>query len=143
LKLWAYIVFIIYLLVLSIIDIKNRELSLGAITMGIIFAPVFYLLKDDASVFANLLGLIPGSILLLLSYITRGQIGPADALLTIVIGATVGIADCIVIVGSALFLVAPVSGVMLVCKRFDRKSRLPFVPFLFAGAVFVLLLAIL
>lgn len=140
-KMAAYLFFIIYLLVLSIIDIKNREISIIAICLGLIFAPVFYLLQENPQLYSNLLGLIPGAVLMLISYASRGQIGIADALLTAVIGGAVGIADCIVIVGVALLSVAPVSGVMLATGKFDRKSRLPFVPFLCVGVVFVLLQA--
>lgn len=125
-----------YLLFLSYIDIRYKELAAWMLAIGFVFVPVFFLLDSSLSILQCLLGLIPGGVFLFLSYATRGQVGVADAVLLLCIGLAKGLSGAIIVLGAALILAAFFSGVMLVTGKADRKTAIPFVPFLFLGASF-------
>ena len=54
-------------------------------------------------------------------------------------GNWMGLADCLLALGIALLGIFLVSAVLLLLGRVGRKTRIAFVPFLWAGAVTALL----
>lgn len=134
------IFFSLYLLVLAAADIRKRELSGWSIAAGAIFVPVALLINPEYSVWDCLLGIIPGVIFIITSVVTKGQIGMADAVLLVIIGLVKGLSGCIVILSAALVLVAVFSGILLVLGRANRKTSVPFIPFLFLGDLFLIFL---
>ena len=69
----------IYLLLMSARDIKCRELPIVMLGAGLVFVPPFILTDNSGGVLSYIYGAIPGIIFLIVSYLSRGQIGAADA----------------------------------------------------------------
>lgn len=134
------VLFAAYLLVLAVADIRKKELQLTYIAAGLLFIPLF-MIAGPADIVTAVYGIIPGIIMLVLYFLSKGQIGMGDVLLLLVIGPSVGFDGCICIVFSALLLMLPVAAVILISGRLTRKSRVPFVPFIFVGNVVRLLMA--
>ena len=130
-----YVVFGIYIAVLALEDILKKSIPVSLLLVGILFIPagIFILGKEGFSFSDNALGLIPGAVLLLISYVSRGQIGIADAVLVTLIGAALGIEVVVKVVTAALLLITVFSAIMLILGKLKRKSILPFIPFLLAG----------
>ena len=132
-----YVIFGIYIAVLSLEDLFKKSVPVALLLAGILFIPAGLLTEgaESISIADNILGLIPGAVLLVISFVSRGQIGIGDGGLVLMLGASLGIESVIRILTAALLLITIFSGVMLVMRKLKRKSTLPFIPFLFAGYI--------
>lgn len=75
-------------------------------------------------------GLLPGVLLLLCGFISRGGVGAGDGLTLMSIGAAAGAAAAAQVMAAALGLVFAAAAGMLLLRRADLKTQLPFMPFL-------------
>ena len=123
----------IYLFVLAFFDIKKKMVPVSLLLSGLIFIPAFLAEDGFSDVRGNVLGLIPGIIFLLISFVSREQIGRADCILLIILGSCIGIEAVAGIIAFSLILIAICSMVMLTAGRLSRKSTLPYIPFVFLG----------
>ena len=132
-----YVIFGIYIAVLSLEDLFKKSVPVALLAAGVLFIPAGLLTEgaESISIADNILGLIPGAVLLVISFVSRGQIGVGDGGLVMMLGASLGIETVIRILTAALLLITVFSGVMLVMRKLKRKSTLPFIPFLFAGYI--------
>ena len=127
---------------ISIIDVRTRRipdyLSLGTLLVVLLIALVF-----DTS---NLVWAVAGGLLGFAAFwavnrLTGGELGLGDAKYSAAIGAALGPAGWFwaVLGGSVLALAAAV--VLMAARVIDRKTRIPFAPFLAAGTAFSILFA--
>ena len=128
-----------YLLLMSVLDIKNRRIPLlpGMILLVVITGVCIPFATD---IVYRLLGVAVGAFLYIVSKVSRGEVGEADAFVYAVTGMTIGIYHNVEVLLVSLFLAAIVSAFLLVIKKVDRKYKLPFIPFTFAGYVVVMML---
>ena len=84
-------------------------------------------------------GILPGFITLLLARVTREQVGRGDGWELIIMGNSMGLASCLLALGTALLGIFLLSVVLLVLGKAGRSTRIAFVPFLEMGVVVVLL----
>lgn len=116
------------------LDFKKKEVSLAAIFLFAL-AGVAWTVKDGAVCWQYFVPVGLGLFFVGLSVLSRGALGMGDALLVTSLGTMAGLEELI----SALFLgmvsCAVCAGIMLVVLRKNRKTELPFVPFLFVGYV--------
>ena len=87
----------------------------------------------DVSAWDSVLGMIPGSSLLILSKLTEGKLGRGDGLYLIILGGCFGIRSGCLTLFSGIFLAALFSAAGIFSGRIHFKSRLPLIPFLFLG----------
>ncbi len=78
---------------------------------------------------------------ILLSKVTGGKIGLGDGILLCVTGLGLGFWTNTELFGLALFLAAVLSILLLILRLVDRKKNIPFVPFLLAGYVILLVVS--
>lgn len=124
----------------SIYDRKYLGLPVWLLLAGImggILGALYSLFGEDASVISVGLAFLPGVIALILSYITREQIGYGDGLLLLAMGGCLGLRQVMMIVGIALGASFVVSVALVLLRKAGRNQKLPFVPFLFAGWIMV------
>ena len=122
----------------TVTDLKWRRISPASLLL--FGAPVILLFfsehlqtallgsKEDGWFF--LCGILPGVFLLVLSIMTEGAIGRGDGLVSIVLGCYLGIWRVLLLLMGAFLLGAVFGGILLLCKKADRKTSLPFLPFL-------------
>ena len=105
--------------------------------MPVLFAGgiLYHIVTRECTILEILLGIALGAGMILLSRITRESIGYGDGGLMMVIGAYEGISRSIMILFFGLLYAAVFSIVMIVVRKWKRNQELPFVPFLFLGAV--------
>jgi leader peptidase (prepilin peptidase) / N-methyltransferase len=127
-----------WLLLCSVQDIKRKEIHISMLFIGIILGLVGAFFILETSIQNRILGLALGVMLLLLNVVTKGQIGIADAIIVSTIGITLGFYITSGILLLAVFLSAIVSLVLMILRRVKRKTTIPFIPFLLAGFVGVL-----
>ena len=134
-KIVIQIAFGIYLLVLAVIDIKNKKLPITVLLAGVIFVPAFMLVCSEMGLRHHIFGLIPGVVFFLISFVSRGQVGSADCLIILLSGACLGIGMIVVMLSVAFVSIALTSLMMLAARKLNRKSTLPFIPFIFLGYI--------
>lgn len=125
----------VYLAAAGIMDWKKQRVSwklslvfggLGALAW--IFFPAF-----DWVLLAG--GILVGICLLGVSKITGEALGYGDGVAVAVTGSYLGFWENVELLFGALLLAALISAVLLLTGRAGRKTRLPFVPFLFTAHV--------
>lgn len=124
---------ILFLLLCSVQDIREKKLSVRMLVLaGILFfilSAVFDRVPWDKRV-GNML---PGMLALVLVFLTREQIGYGDAVCLIVLGNVVSARILSGAVMTGLLLLDVCSVVLFLRKRVNRRTTIPFLPFLTVG----------
>ena len=131
-KIGILIIFVIS----SIEDIRKKEILLWEILACAILsvAAVFMsFYKASPDIIDILLSLLPGALLLLLSFISREGIGYGDGLIILAAGPALGFYDLLTALMTAIILSGLFSGILLIFKKAKRKTRIAFAPFLAVG----------
>ena len=129
-----------FLLFCSIQDIREQKISVKMIVLSGCLFLTASLLFDNMQPGQRMWNLLPGLISFLLALLTKEQIGYGDAACLTALGVIVP-ADLILgAVMGGLILISIFSGILLTSKKADRKTTLPFLPFLSAGMVFQVVL---
>jgi prepilin signal peptidase PulO-like enzyme (type II secretory pathway) len=129
------IILAVFLIINTINDIRKREIHLVTIPFFILvfFIYLCFLQEQDewkSSVVFALKGVIPGILLIIISVLTRGAVGIGDGLAVFVCGLFIGFLKNLMLVMGG-FMLAAVGGVILIrLKKADRRTVLPFLPFL-------------
>lgn len=130
------IILFLYLLLMSVYDIKKREIQIeisGIVAVVLAARQLYFVLQGDVSWLSAFAGVAVGVLIVVVSGITRGQIGIGDGIVFMISGMSLSFYEN----GVLLFLslvVGSVSGVFLILSRHGgRKTILPFVPCVFIG----------
>ena len=127
----------IYLSILSVWDVKKRELPvfllicgglaviLYRITLSIICGPSSEQLKVWI---AALLGALPGLLLTVLSYYTD-KIGRGDGIVIMIVGACENCIFAAILICMACVFLTVVSVILMLFRKVTRNTRMPYIPF--------------
>lgn len=107
--------------------------------MGAIFACVYLIVRGNVTGIEQLIALMPGIILIFLSFITRENIGYGDGVSVMIIGSILGIRSCVLVICVSLVMISVVGVGLMLLKHASRKTRLPYIPFLFAAQSLVMI----
>lgn len=130
----------IILFSLAIPDIKKKKIPVWLLVAAGVTAVVLriilsYLEITEASLLWSFMALIPGCFFLLLSFATKEQVGYGDGIVLFIIGILCPFWRLMMILGIALSITSFVSIFLLIVRKGNRHTRLPFVPFLWIGAI--------
>lgn len=146
-----------YLVILSIYDIRSRKVPVIWLVMGSLAAavqiiwsvcPVCTVSESSGNLQALwysvwllygrglLLGCFPGLIMLCACFIT-GRVGSADGWVLLILGSVVSCGQIFAAFGCSMILIALAAGGLLVLKKVKKDDRLPYLPFLTAAVVLV------
>lgn len=126
-----------WLLGLSISDVRYRRVPVWMLILGGVSVVGFGICECmcGKSNFADLLlGMIPGMILLLLALGTR-KAGWADGIILALLGSMLGFQQCMLTTMLSLVLISVLSAALLILKKADKGTTIPYVPFLTIGFV--------
>jgi len=119
-----------FLICCTIFDIKSKQIPVKLIIffsfviVGLCFINNHFFSWDFS------FRLIPGAFLLLVAFITNQAIGYGDGIIVILIGMMLNFQNTITVILIAFFLSAIASIYILITKKGNRQTKLPFVPFL-------------
>lgn len=116
----------------SISDIKKKSINLVAV--GILFLIMIaacVLSRKDVT--EMIMGILPGGVIAILSFASKGKIGIGDGLVFLTIGIWTGPEKTLSIMFISLVLSALTGIILLLLKKATRKTALPFVPFIYTG----------
>lgn len=131
-KICLYGILFIYLLVMSIYDVKRKEIHIGVtlLTGGALAAIRIFQFCHEGVSLELVLGVVPGILVLLLSYFTHGKIGMGDGFVMIVCGMVLSIFENLFLLFLSLVLTAAVGAGLMVFRQVKRSYTMPFVPFI-------------
>ncbi len=133
-----WIIISVFMAVCTITDIRKKEIPVAVVALSGL-ALFFYVIFGEKKQWMDILySLMPGMLLLMLSYCTRESIGYGDGLVVLVIGICMGMGICIAAV-TGLIISAICAAALLALRKAGGKSRIPFVPFLSVGLGVVLI----
>ncbi len=134
-NIWA----IIFLLICSITDLKERKIYTFICVINLFAAFIMHLaLKDIFS--ANVVwGIIPGMIFLAISLLLREAIGRGDALVVVTLGFIQGAMFIMELLVWALCMCCLFAIIVVFLKKKNITGSMPFVPFLFLGEIITLI----
>lgn len=129
------IVFALYLVILTVMDLKRRKLKLSVLLAGGIFIPAEVFCSSGVSPVYLAAGGAVGAVFLGISKITEESFGYGDSILILIMGCFIGFWDILTLLMAAFMMAAVFSLVLLIRGRFRRKDSFPFVPFLTAAYI--------
>lgn len=86
---------------------------------------------------SGLVGILPGVGMFLLSLMTEKKVGSGDGFVLMVLGLLQGIGMVLLVFCVGLFLQSLWAVALLVIKRADKQTCIPFLPFLLAGELVI------
>ena len=129
------VILLLMLAVMSVEDIRNKSISLKMVCCFGISSIVFCLmnlvwfnLKSD-SIKDLAVGMIFVAFVALLAFLSKG-LGMGDIAVIFIMTVVKGGKFVITVFLLSLILVMAVSIIMILAKKADRKTRLPFIPYL-------------
>jgi leader peptidase (prepilin peptidase)/N-methyltransferase len=123
----------IMLLFAGIADIKSLSVSRRFILVFLAVCLVTVFTGKSPSLMSALLGTLVGICVLGISIISDGQIGKGDGYMIAALGLVLGFRGSLVVVCMSSMIMCVIAVVMLILKKGDKKTKLPFIPALFAG----------
>lgn len=122
-----------YLGVLTVMDIRDKRLNLLFLLSGFLLVAAGGFFRRDVHPLLLVAGGGVGLVFFAASKVTGESFGYGDSLLILIMGSFLGFWDILSVLTAAFLLAAVFSTVMLVRRRFSRKTAFPFVPFLAAA----------
>lgn len=128
-KIMTGIILLIYLAIVSAVDIYKREIPLKSSMVCLLLIILMSLSIDKTKITTILLGLLIGLLLLALSMITKGSIGFGDGIMFLVVGSALGFAGTLTVLAGSLILASVTAVILMVFCHVGKKYRIPFAPF--------------
>ncbi|MGN0343584.1 MAG: prepilin peptidase [Lachnospiraceae bacterium] len=141
-QMWSQAVVVSMLTLCSAEDIRKKQIRLNPVLMFGILGIFFHMLWRIQTIESLLLGMSVGVVLLFLSVLTGGKIGAGDAVLLIVTGIYLGLEQNLELFFCGLMLCGLWALGLLVLRKKSRKDSIPFVPFLLAAYMGMLVRAL-
>lgn len=126
------ILVLLFLGVNAILDFKYKKIP-WALSICFIVIGIGSVLTSSPINWWQFLGVIVGIGMILISVCTKQAIGLGDGLVLLVVGIFIGLWKTLMILFLAGILVAVVGIVLMVQKKGNLKTSLPFIPFLLAA----------
>lgn len=126
---------VLWLGVLAWMDIRRRHVPVWLLVIsGMIVTSVsaYEAWKETVNGIDRLCGIFPGGIMLLVAYATN-MAGWADGVILLLLGLLTGFREIVCSFILSMLIISTVSLILVVLKRANRNTKLPYLPFLFAG----------
>ena len=123
----------VFLLIEGIRDLQKHKVSMITVMIAGILGVIFQFGIIQENGLEILGGILIGIVLLLLAKITREKIGYGDGWIFVVTGIYLGFHSNMYLLLLSLFLASLVSICLLVFKKVNKKTELPFVSFVLPG----------
>lgn len=130
---WEYIIrglLGLLLIIVSIQDIKSKKIRLGIVFIATIILCICVPFCSTISILDRIFGLSIGLGIVLLSKITGGKIGIGDGIVLGVTGIGLGFWSNMELFALALAMAAVFSIGLIVFRKANRRTAIPFMPFL-------------
>ena len=130
---------LVFLGVSTYFDFRWKSIPIWVQGMGVIFLCTSIIIEGQKLNWNHIFSLMPGMFLLTLSFVTRENIGYGDGISVLILGGMIGVKNCIWVLCISLMMMSFVGIVLMVTKRANRKTRIPYIPFMFVAESFLLM----
>lgn len=131
---WLDVVALLFVGAGAIFDYRNKTIPLLLPIVGIMTALTMQLCTKTSIIEIGL-GLIPGLVFIMISFVSRQKIGYGDGLMICFLGTFLGVWMCTVVTMIALFISCIFLLILFALKRVKMTDEIPFLPFLLLGYV--------
>ncbi len=121
-------------------DIKTKTVNIYVTMLFSIAGIILHMLFERSSIVDICGGIGVGVMVLWISFLTRNAIGRGDAFIIMAIGTLLGGYDTMVLLFIALFLCGIHAFWLLVIRKDDKKTEIPFAPFMLISFVLYMVL---
>ena len=128
------------LFVAAVMDLKSKSISRGFLFILMFISVASIFVRANFEIWNAVGGALIGLCAVGVSMISGEQIGRGDGIVIIALGIVLGFRECLASVCLASLIMAMISIVILILKKGNRKTKLPFIPALFVGYVTCMLL---
>lgn len=128
------------LFALSLLDIRYRQVPLWLLVVGGTLAVLLRWAEEPKELWMMLAGGLVGICFLAISRITKEALGYGDSILIVILGLFLGFWNIMYLLILAFFLSALFSIGGLALRYFAKHSGFPFIPFLTAAYIGILML---
>ncbi|TCK93107.1 leader peptidase (prepilin peptidase)/N-methyltransferase [Natranaerovirga hydrolytica] len=135
----ATLLCIIFLLLTSISDLQKKEIPSSYLYITIILGVMMLRINPNITPIESILGAGIGGLLIGLSYATKNAIGQGDGWVILAVGIITGWQMTLGILLIGLILSAIWGSYLLILRRQSKKTKMPFVPFLFLATLVIYL----
>ncbi len=129
----------LYIMGMSALDIRKKRLPVWMLAAGGVLAMIFQILWKGLPGILIAAGGAVGIVFLAVSWVTEEAFGYGDSILIGILGIYLGFWNLLNLLAVSFFLAAGTAMVVLVKQKFQRKTLLPFVPFLGVGYTVLLI----
>lgn len=123
----------VLLFMAGVTDIRKRQIRRRTIGVLFLICIAAAAAQDDLGLWDVLSGAAVGACAVGLSVLSHERIGRGDGLIIGAIGMALGMRRCLMVVSVSLFMMCITAAIVLMLKKGDRDTKLPFVPAIFAG----------
>lgn len=141
-KILRFVFVFIVLIIEAVTDFRKKEINIPVLIILAAAAMGMFFLEKDISLMNVLTGFTEGAALVLVSFMTKGQIGIGDGILLAACGLMLGGKDNLVMFFFACLCSAVVSALIMIIKKADKKTKIPFAPFMIPGFLIMVLLSL-
>lgn len=131
--LWWLIAAEIVLFAISIIDIRKKTVPIWGLIAIFLLSLGYVMTIESRDYFDMAISLLPGAFFAVVSIVTGGKLGMGDAIVLLGLGLGLGTIRTVYMIVFALLLNCIVAIVLVMLKKANRHTRIPFVPFITAG----------
>lgn len=129
----------------GIFDIKSKKIPFAVLGAGGIWSVIGLVFKAaetgiPQTLLFVLTAIVPGAILVVLSFLTEKKIGYGDGIVLMILGCMEGAETAFLVFCTGLFLQSLFAVGLLIVKKADKQSCIPFVPFLLVARIALLFL---
>lgn len=128
-------VFSLYLIVLSVMDIKWKKIYVPVLMSGIMILIWGRISMNQISVISSFFGGAAGALFIIISMATKESFGYGDSILITISGFFLGFWNILYVLFGAFSIAAVFSIFLLVYKKFSKKTSFPFIPFFTAAYI--------
>jgi leader peptidase (prepilin peptidase) / N-methyltransferase len=127
------------LLFCGVQDLRKRKILLWVIMAGVVLTGICLPFCHTVTIMDRIGGAAIGATVAIISIVTAGKIGMGDALLLCLTGLGLGFWGNIELFAFALLLASIISIALLILRLADRKKSIPFVPFILASYLILIM----
>ena len=148
-----WIICLLLLIICSYTDLRERGISIWLLAASLIscvllmmcveiygdsYEYIDNLLIYEPDIFKILSSLIPGSVLFIISRLTKEAIGMGDVYVMLLLGFMMGFANTAALLFVSMFIASVFGILLMLFKGKSRKETLPYMPFLLGAYVWML-----
>ena len=124
------------MVVSAFIDIRQKEIPIFFPVMCAVLSTASVILdisRDEFNIANSIMSLLPGILMLVIAFLTREALGYGDGMMAFCIGPAAGFEGICFSLVLAMVLSSAASVILLLAKKGNRKTTIPFLPFFAMG----------